>query len=403
MLLAREAKSSDPLGRYYTDALIGSHLITAMESIDPCKVIDLGAGAGILTEEGSKVWKSSSFFTVDIDARAQCASFSKTHGNSFKHFEIDALDLELSTKLGLKWSGVDAAICNPPYLIPKWKAHFNYILEDAGLRQYVARDGDISADILFLAQNLRMLKSGGKLGLIIPDSIITGEKYSSFRKALIKQHCIEKIIELPRRAFKRTDAKAHILVLSKDVGAADRVAVSALKPDGDLEENIYIPTEHFIKRVDYSYLKEIEGNTGKRKIEDVSHALFRGTVSSAERKSSDIPVFHTTDFKETLRHVPGRFHISSRRRQKTIGRFAEAGDILIARVGRNLSTKICMVKHGGFVAISDCILVIRVDGDARDQLFDFLSSDKGRTQIKARAQGVGAQFITPKSLLELKF
>src|SRR5690606_31703667 len=213
--------------------------------------------------------------------------------------------LELSTKLGLKWSGVDAAICNPPYLIPKWKAHFNHILEDAGLRQYVARDGDISADILFLAQNLRMLKSGGKLGLIIPDSIITGEKYSSFRKALIKQHCIEKIIELPRRAFKRTDAKAHILVLSKDIGAADRIAVSALKPDGNLEENIYIPTEHFTKRVDYSYLKESEGNTGRRKIEDVSHALFRGAVSSAERKNTDIPVFHTTDFKETLRHVPG--------------------------------------------------------------------------------------------------
>ncbi len=403
MILAREAKRSDPLGRYYTDSLIGQYLVTAMNISRPKTVIDLGAGSGVLVQEASKVWRNSNFFTVDIDKKAQSANFPSTHGTKFKHQIADALDESLAEKLGLGWAKADAAICNPPYLLPKWKKHFEEILEEAGLRQFAPKTGDVSADLLFIAQNLRMLKNGGKLGLILPDGIIAGEKYRPLRKALIAMHCIEKVIELPRRAFKDTEAKAHIMILSKNCSSNENIQVSKVNVDGSLSDEILIPTENFTKRLDYSYIRGTMKFKGRRKISEVAEKIFRGSISSVQRSLVEMPVFHTTDFSTSEAHVPNRFYLSNKNASLYDGRVAEKGDILIGRVGRNLSSKICMVSRKGFVPISDCVIALRAKECIRDELFKFLRSAHGRECIETGAKGVGAKFITASSLSEIKF
>lgn len=403
MNLARQAKRSDPLGRYYTDTHIGQRLVMAMNISCPKTVIELGAGSGVLVREAAKVWKKSNFFTVDIDGNALSASFPYTLGKKFKHSTADALDQALAEKLGVGWAKADAAICNPPYLLPKWKIHFEEILEEAGLRQFAPKKGDIPADLLFIAQNLRMLKNGGKLGLILPDGIIAGEKYRPLRKALINMHCIEKVIELPRRTFSNTDAKTHILVLSKNLNSNESIFISRINRDGSVSEEIKLPTENFTKRLDYSYVKGTKKFRGKRKVSEVVETIFRGSISSVERKSILCPVFHTTDFSAADMNVPSNFYITQGQASSYPGRLATTGDILVARVGRNLSSKICMVRERGFVPISDCILALRVNGSVRDELFNFLRSERGTHSIETGTKGVGAKFITADSLGEIKF
>ncbi|MDO8909528.1 MAG: N-6 DNA methylase [Pseudohongiella sp.] len=403
MLLAHQAKRSDPLGRYYTSPMVSMHLITAMNLSCPNTVIDLGAGSGELVKEATKVWTDSRYFTVDIDSNAQSSKLPDIFGEKFKHQTADALDLELAQKLGLNWAEVDAAICNPPYLLPKWKKHFEEILEDAGLRRFISKTGDITADLLFVAQNLRMLKNGGTLGLIIPDGIIAGEKYSALRKSLIETHCIEKVIELPRNIFRKTEAKAHILILSKSCGSNEFIQVSKVNQDGSLEKEISVPTESFVKRLDYSYIKGKKSFAGKRRIADVTKSVFRGTISSVERHEQNLNVFHTTDFVESDIYVPSRFNVSQAEVIAHGGRFAQAGDILVARVGRNLSGKISMVNDLESVLVSDCIIVLRVDKTVRSQLFNFLRSERGRLCIETGSRGVGAKYITVGSLGEIQF
>src|SRR5690606_6270761 len=116
MELGREARRSDPLGGCYAASVIGRHLMKEMYLPIPAKVIDLGAGSGILSREASKVWRGSHFYTVDIDARADSCRFPMTHGTHFVHYTGDALELDLAENLGLSYETVDAAICNPPYL-----------------------------------------------------------------------------------------------------------------------------------------------------------------------------------------------------------------------------------------------------------------------------------------------
>lgn len=153
------------------------------------------------------------------------------------------------------------------------------------------------------AQNAVWLQVEGKLGLILPDGIIAGEKYRSLRKALIEMHCIEKVIELPRRSFRNTDAKTHILVLSKNRDSKEHILVAKVQANGKLSDEILYPTENFTKRLDYSYIKGTKKFQGRRKVSDVVEDIFRGSISSSQRRSLPHSVLHTTDLSSFDLHV----------------------------------------------------------------------------------------------------
>lgn len=404
MQLSRFSKTSDPLGRYYTDSLVGELLVTSMSLSCPGTVLDLGAGDGALVGEAAKVWKSSRFITVDIDANSERVLRPKLKDRIFTHHVTDVLDLSLAERLGLLQGEADAALCNPPYLRPKWKKHFAEILEDAGLSNVLPRMSDVPSDLLFIAQNLRLLRDDGRLGLILSDSIVSGEKFSLLRKTLIQKHRVERIIELPRRIFRNTDAKAHILVVAKHGIASDRILVQRLEQNGLLSPELKLPTDHAGKRLDYSYLSQTRSyfNFKKRKIADVTVGLLRGSYSSAHRKRASFPVFHTTDFSMHEDTVPAAYRLSDETKDTVTGIVASPGDILVARVGRNLNQKVCIVRSGR-VAISDCIWLLKVNPKYRKTILAYLRSENGRIALEAASHGVGAKFITKNSLLELNF
>ncbi|MCK9697102.1 N-6 DNA methylase [Pseudomonas syringae] len=402
MQLSRIPKTSDQLGRYYTAQGVAGLLIQSMAIQAPQTVIELGVGDGALLREASQHWGSAKFITVDIDECAKANLPPNISSELIQHHTGDALDFALDKKLGIDFGSVDSAVCNPPYVLPRWRKHFGDILEEAGLQSILPRFGCIPAEVLFIAQNLRLLKNGGKLGLILPDGIIAGEKFSALRDALTTTHRIERVIELPRRIFQNTDAKAHIMVLSKNIVPDETIKIQKLDTCGVLSKIIELPLEQASTRLDYSYLSAVRAKSTKTtfNIREVVKLLRRGTFSSAERKTSDLTILHTTDFTTERLTVPRRFTTSKSILAKGNFVYAQKGDILIGRVGRNLNQKIWRVTTG-FVLISDCVLMLRIDPIYADSVFEFLTSTDGRECLAGISHGVGASFITTDALLSL--
>lgn len=402
MALATASRYSDPYGRYYTRGGAAEVLVSAMGRAPKGVVIDLGAGDGALVAEASRRWAGVRFITVDIDQNAGSSRFPEQVNSSFRHHVADALDAQLAQKIGLDVGVAHSALCNPPYIRPRWRSHFGQILEDAGLSGVFPHIKCVPADILFIAQNLRFLRPGGKLGLILPDGIIAGEKCGALRHALTRAHRLERVIELPRRMFHGTEAKAYVVVLTKQGKSADAITLQRLEANGALTGPLDLPTDEAISRLDYSFhcspAQDASQGRGRTTLRELGATVTRGFFSSSERSACNFPVFHTTDFKGT--GVPRAFQLSKARAETIDAHFAEPGDILVARVGRNLEEKVAVVERGR-VALSDCILRIKVASELHAEVFKFFNSQAGRLALQTASHGVGAKFITRDSLLDM--
>lgn len=404
MQLSHIPKTSDHFGRYYTDSDIASLLIESMAVNSPKLAIDLGAGSGALVGEAHRYWENTHFITVDIDKKAKSMALQTRYGSAFSHHTADALDGSLAEKIGLRFGDVDSGLCNPPYVRPKWRAHFAEILEDAGLSHVIPKLGCIQADILFIAQNLRFLRKGGKLGIILPDGVIAGEKYAKLRHSLANAHRLERIIELPRRVFRNTDAKAHIVVLTKHISADDNIHVQRLGNNGLLTSPILVSPDSAATRLDYSYLASLSQSSRRRvvlELRSVTQLITRGSYSSSQRKVIPFPVFHTTDFVDGSTEVPRQYLLTKGMQRIASGVLALPGDILLARVGRNLDEKVSYVTQGA-VAVSDCILILRIVPKYQARALRYLTSANGRAAVLAASHGVGATFITMDALMSLE-
>ncbi|MGE6982887.1 N-6 DNA methylase [Kluyvera intermedia] len=394
-------KKSDCLGRYFTSEKVGQLLIDSMRNVTPSLVLDLGTGDGALSAAASKQWLNAHFMTVDIDLAAQSKISHLGAKERFTHTTADALRHDLPNLLNLSLASTDAAVCNPPYLRPKWSDDFSSILRDAGLDDVMFSKKDISTELLFIAQNLRFLKNGGVLGLILPDGIVSGEKYIGLRKKLLDEHSVESIIELPRRVFRRTDAKTHILVLNKNGKTNDKLTLQRVDENCNFSRPLIIPAFNAHNRLDYSYHANFFHEKHGVQVKNIVSKLMRGRTTSSERKSKTYPVFHTSDMKHGDLNIPQEFVIS--KASCLPGEVvAMEGDILLSRVGRNLTDKICIVSKGN-VVVSDCIFVLRVPMEYRSKLVSYLVSNEGKTYLNALSHGVGAKFLTQSAILNLTF
>lgn len=392
---------TDSLGRYYTRESVASVLVDAIDVVHPHTIIDLGAGAGTLTTQAAKRWGKARYLTVDIDRKAASVGFPTALGHAYRHHVGDALERDLEDRLPMPRGGACVALCNPPYIRPQWQVHFRELLEEVGLESVLPRARDLPADVLFVAQSLRLLKPGGRLGLILPDGLIAGERFARFRSALVAHHSIHQVVELPRSIFRKTEAKAHILVVGRSESQSTDILVRRLNLTGKLSEAIVVPPERAHERLDYSF--HIAGTQIRRRpticVGDLVEHVGRGSYSSRSRKDATVVVFHTSDLPLGETTVPKRFCL--RPGARTGGSVtAIAGDLLVARVGRGLSKQVCTVPEGKVVP-SDCFLRIRPRTGMSQKLLQLLTSTCGQAALERIAHGVGARFITVQAFLRL--
>ena len=402
------ASTTDHLGRYYTQTAISSLLVGLLPSACPGSVLDLGSGEGSLTVAASSKWTDASMITVDVDADASrvLARLLKRSGfiGLHHHLHNDALSTELPFKLAQSNQSMPGiAVCNPPFLVPRWRKDFSAILEDVGFSGSMPAITSTDAAVLFLSQNIRLISQGGSIGIVVPDSLVSAEKYLGFRTALLNKYEVVQAIRLPRGSFAGTDALAHILIISKRSPTNDLVQLSCVSNKSGPVLTMKVRRDLAIRRLDYAcHAVELSQSGEKNKLADVVIDLRRGTLNSAQVRASKSFVLHTSDIARTMLGQWSNFgrkaYVPAKELNGTV--IAEPGDLILARVGRNAAEKIIGVASGR-VALSDCLFRLRVQTQFRDEVLTWLASERAQRWLDDHSRGVAARHITKSDLLNL--
>lgn len=395
------AKRTGTLNKFYTRPEVGTLLVEEIGKIEPKAVIDLGAGEGSLAAAVASEWPNACITTVDIDVGCVDdlhAGITAAGAQTHNHVIRDALDPTLPDDLGA--ASFDLAVCNPPFFRPTWKRAFADILQSADFADACPTLSDVTAEVLFLAQNLRLVKDGGTIAMIVPDGLATGWRALAFRRELLRRHRLKAAVQLPPYSFADTEAYCFILILEKgEKSPADLVKMTRLHDDGSVSKPIYVSGAQAEIRLDYAYHSLAKGvDSQVVTLRELGAQIQRGSLSTVDRKRAGSFVFHTGDFPAQMSAV----YFESDPPDLTCKRLviAEVGDILMARVDRELHQKITRVAKGS-AAITDCVYRIRLPEQHRMAAFKALTSPDGRERIKATTKGVGARLLGKGELLDL--
>lgn len=401
------SRNTDALGRYYTSTTVSSLLVNQLPASKPRAVLDLGSGQGALSLAASRRWARSRLVTVDVDARAtdlgerlRRKGFQGQHA----HLRHDALCPELAAMLRASWAGrPEVGICNPPFLMKKWRESYGLILEEVGFSGCLPAISSTDAAVLFLAQNLRLIAPNGCIGIIVPDSLVSAEKYTRFRQELLRRYAVSRAIRLPRGSFGGTDALAHILHVHNKRPRNGHVALTRLQENGDLTPSLTVDLNQAAQRLDHDYHAVNSAvSPSVSRLVNVIEDVRRGTLNSAQARQEEGLVLHTTDITPAMYGQWVNFSAKVFRPPPGTmpQRLAVAGDILVARVGRTAPDKVLGVGKG-CVAYTDSLYRVRVPAEWRQRVLANLTSAAGRQWLEQHCYGVAARQLTRSDLLNL--
>jgi type I restriction enzyme M protein len=208
------------------------------------------------------------------------------------------------------------------------------------------------------------------------------------------------VVQLPPYSFFDTEAYCFILILNKGRGSpAPAVKLLRLDERGEISEPVFIDPHLAEARFDYAYHHmAMSAPSGATSLRQLGAEIRRGSLSTVQRKAAKNFVFHTGDFPAAFTPVhldAGIPEISDKRLV-----IAEPGDILMARVDRDLQNKVTIVATGR-AAITDCVYRIRLPKRHQKRAFASLTSTEVRKRIQAVTKGVGARLIGKNDLLDV--
>ena len=120
----------------------------------------------------------------------------------------------------------DVILANPPF-----KGKLNPDAIHSSLTGLVKTK---DSELLFLALMLRMLKQGGRCGVVVPDGVLFGSSnaHKDLRRILVEKNQLEAVISLPSGVFKPyAGVSTAVLLFTKD-GQTENVFFYDVKADG---------------------------------------------------------------------------------------------------------------------------------------------------------------------------
>jgi tRNA1(Val) A37 N6-methylase TrmN6 len=383
------------LEQFFTKESVSNLIASNILDINPKIVVDVGAGEGSLLAAVNARWKKARLVGVDIDP-------TLAKNNSISRIEriiADGLDHSLPEYLKNNYGKIDLAVSNPPYTSIQGSRNTELILKDAGLFESIGSSKNYPAELVFLAQNLRILNKGGRLAIIIPSGIVNSDRWEKLRRLLCSNNQLEMVIELPDNVFEKTEAKTFVIFLKKS-GSTKKIKLYKATPQGKLLHPKTITADQATHRMDWTYYnfqsqfeKKLIPSFSLRELE--AH-IFRGQLSGSDALRLGIKLFHSSSMSDDPKEIsiknydvmPGNQHI------------IKPGDILIARVGSRCIGRVAFVKSGTAI-VSDSVFVIRLDKKYQGYVWGLLKSTKTREQVLAIARGVCAKYITKDQILDL--
>ena len=367
------------LSQYYTTSEISNLIASLLDFTNVENVIDLGAGEGALVNEVYKVLrKKASYVVADID-KDNCL---KLKGNKeYKVYNIDCTSQHMARRIHCKLGSFDLAVCNPPYGILENNDFYTKLLDNMHLGYYGGCKF-ISSDLIFLAYNLLFLRENGILTIILPNGALSGERYRKFREGLFRYYSVERIVELPEKAFDYTEAKTGIFIIKKCRPCKSLIQLNCYS-NGQLGISVFKDSTLLYNRIDFrtccSPLNHVTSTVGGN-IE-----IRRGKFTHKYLKECKAPYFHTTHF----RSCDGVFNACYDDNRG----IASPNTFLMARVGKRCVGNVLLIKEGN-IRYSDCVYNILVPKEYISSFVAYFNSPEYREWVKDVAHGICSYVIT---------
>ena len=103
--------------------------------------------------------------------------------------------------LGLVPNSVDVILTNPPFGVTVTRDTGVLDLFDTGGLEFGQKQSKVPSEVLFVELCLRMLRPGGRLGIVLPRSVITNERIAKQRGSIDQIGCLTDIVDLPPETF----------------------------------------------------------------------------------------------------------------------------------------------------------------------------------------------------------
>lgn len=208
-------------GQFFTPAPL-ARLVVALTGVEPGdRVLDPTCGAGTFLTLAAAEGATVHGIEVDPELAALCRLNLALH--RLPAHAVARADLFAAAVDG----PYDVILANPPFSVP--------ITDPAVLARYTLARGRrrVQSDVLFLEAAHARLRPGGRLGVVLPWSIVTNPRFADLR-AWCDQHFVRRaVVGLPEgvfRPFGGAAGRATVLVLEKRP-ATDTPIISAMVSD----------------------------------------------------------------------------------------------------------------------------------------------------------------------------
>ena len=266
------------LGLYYTPDDVVSEIIGRIAApenlfLDPC----CGTGQFLLAF-ADITDNPENIYGIDIDPIAVNVAkinlFIKFHQVDFrpKVFCADSL-LDFNESILLddrnKFSEFDCIATNPP-----WGSYFKKN-ELKNLKLFYPEILSGESFSFFLVKSLRMLKEGGVLSFVLPESILNVKIHSDIRKYIISNYHISRI-EQKKKIFKNVFSPAAVIDI-RNTENNDEVEIL------NLSENFRISSDRFSSNSNYIFDINVDPLDEKiiSKIYSLKHTTLKGNATWA--------------------------------------------------------------------------------------------------------------------------
>lgn len=196
------------------------------------RILDPVCGSGGLLAACTACCSGSRFWGMDIHSSFAEITYFNLHFRGAMDLDISVGDFfEYADKIA---DTFDIVLANPPY------------------------NSNLQQTIRFLISILKVLKSGKRCGVLVPEGLLSNTAASTvvdFKRWLLQNHALEAVVSLPNKIYRPyTESKSSLLLLRKDRAMSSKPVFYAELPEFMGAEKDFSPS---VYRDDMEHIAEV--------------------------------------------------------------------------------------------------------------------------------------------------
>ena len=387
------------LGQFYTPDYISelmSELVMPSEPKEPLKIIDMACGHGSLLKPLQAKLANSDFHAYDIDSKN--TEYLEQSQRTWDVRNEDSLQYEFEKEF------YDISLGNPPFIKTKVTPQLADICERNYLGKILKIGTSIRAEIIFIAKYIEATKIGGRVSLILPESIVSNEKMDFVRTYLFKNLRNISIYEIEEQYFDEAEVRTYLVSGEKTINPDLRIQIGMISKNGQVNKIKTVDKKDSVLRADVKYLSQIEKFKALKEkytsLGEVIYSLDRGNQTKKQLEHDKTVFFHNSSFKEFATQdisLEGSEDLIKRYNTKHV---AKKSDILIPRIGRSCHKHQALITYGNAV-ITDSVFRLNLPKKIAPIVFESLQTEESKSWRDIHSKGSCTKLLTMKDLMNM--